>query len=79
MAKLTPEILDEIAASFQRVGGEAYLDELAMRDPPTFCLLLGKVLQAEVKAAQPDKPNTLNLGKAMAIAEARLTQPDGKQ
>ena len=79
MAKLTPEILDEIVASFHRVGGEAYLDELAMRDPPTFCLLLGKVLQAEVKAAQPDKPNTLNLGEAMVTAEARLAQPDGKQ
>ena len=79
MAKLTPEILDEIVASFHRVGGEAYLDELAMRDPPTFCLLLGKLLQAEVKAAQPDKPNTLNLGEAMVTAEARLAQPDGKQ
>ena len=79
MAKLTPEILDEIVASFHRVGGQAYLDELALRDPPTFCLLLGKVLQGEIKAAQPDKPNTLNLGKAMAIAEARLAQPDQKQ
>ena len=79
MAKLTPEILDEIVASFHRVGGEAYLDELAMRDPPTFCLLLGKVLQAEVKAAKPDKPNTLNLGEAMVTAEARLAQPDQKQ
>ena len=79
MPKLTPEILDEIVASFHRVGGEAYLDELAMRDPPTFCLLLGKLLQAEVKAAQPDKTNTLNLSKEIAIAEARLAQPDGKQ
>ena len=79
MAKLTPEILDEIVASFHRVGGQAYLDELALRDPPTFCLLLGKLLQAEVKAAQPDKPNTLNLGEAMVTAEARLAQPDGKQ
>jgi hypothetical protein len=79
MAKLTPEILDEIVASFHRVGGEAYLDELAMRDPPTFCLLLGKLLQAEVKSAQPDKPNTLNLGEAMVTAEARLAQPDQKQ
>ena len=78
MAKLTPEILDEIVASFHRVSGEAYLDELAMRDPPTFCLLLGKLLQAEVKATQPDTTNTLNLGVAMATAEARLTQLDGK-
>ena len=79
MAKLTPDILDGIGAAFEQAGGVDYLTELAMRDPPTFCLLLGKLLQVEVKAAQPDKPNTLNLGKAMAIAEARLTQPDGKQ
>jgi len=76
MAKLTPEILDEIVASFHRVGGEAYLDELAMRDPQTFCLLLGKVLQAEVKATQPDTTNTFNLTKAMADADTRLVQPD---
>ena len=76
MAKLTPEILEEIVASFHRVGGEAYLTELAMRDPPTFCLLLGKVLQAEVKAAGPDKTTVLDLGEAMAIAETQLAKPD---
>ena len=79
MAKLTPEILGGIEAAFEQAGGVDYLTELAMCDPPTFCLLLGKVLQAEVKAAQPDKPNTLNLGEAMVTAEARLAQPDGKQ
>jgi|GEM_PF-5796906 hypothetical protein len=44
MAKLTPEILDEISSAFERVGGEAYLDELAMRDPPIFCRPLGLVV-----------------------------------
>ena len=78
MAKLTPEILDGIGAAFEQAGGVDYLTELAMRDPPTFCLLLGKLLQAEVKATQPDTTNTLNLGEAMATAEARLTQLDGK-
>jgi len=74
MAKLTPEILDEIVASFHRVGGEAYLDELAMRDPPTFCLLLGKVLQAEVKAEILASGNQINLGEEMAKASARLAK-----
>ena len=79
VAKLTPEILDEIAAAFDRVGGEDYLKELAMRDPPTFCLLLGKVLQAEVNAARPDTTNTLNLGKAMVAAEHQLARLDHEQ
>ena len=79
MAKLTPEILDGIEAAFEQVGGVDYLTEVALRDPQTFCLLLGRVLQAEIKAAQPDTINKLNLGEAMAIAEARLAQPSGKQ
>ena len=53
MAKLTSIIIDEITASFERVGGEAYLDELAMRDPPTFCKLLALVIRAEIRAEQP--------------------------
>ena len=79
VAKLTPEILDGIVASFEQAGGVDYLKELAMRDPPTFCLLLGKVLQAEVNAARPDKTNTLNLGKAMAAAEHQLAKLDHEQ
>ena len=71
MAKLTPEILDEITASFHRIGGEAYLDELALRDPPTFCLLLGKVIEAEVKAEASKKANPINLNEAMKTAQAQ--------
>jgi len=67
MAKLTPEILDGIEAAFEQVGGVDYLTEVALRDPQTFCLLLGRVLQAEIKAAQPDTINKLNLGEAMVI------------
>ena len=67
---------DGIAEAFEQSGGVEYLKELAMRDPPTFCALLGKLLQAEVKAAQPNKTNSIDLGKAMAEAEARLAKPD---
>ena len=39
MGKLKSTIIDEITASLERVGGEPYFDELAVRDPPTFCRL----------------------------------------
>ena len=75
MAKLTSEIIDEIIASFERVGGADYLDELAMRDPPTFCKLLARVIPAEIRAnVQIAKP--IDLGKEMIIAEKRLA--DGR-
>ena len=71
MAKLKPEIIDEIIASFERIGGEAYLDELALKDPPTYCKLLAHILpkavSIEVQASEP-----IDLGRAMAEASARL-------
>jgi hypothetical protein len=79
MAKLTPETLDEITASFHRVGGEAYLDALAMQDPPTFCLLLGKVIQAEIKAEIPKTTNPINLNEAMKTAQVQLNKLDAKE
>ena len=81
MAKrlLTPEIKDGILEAFDKVGGVAYLIELARRDPPTFCLLLGKIVQAEIKAETPKNAIQINLGKEMATAKARLAQHGGKQ
>ena len=71
MARIKPEIIDEIIASFERVGGNDYLDELARRDPPTYCKLLAHVLpqavNVEVQAAEQ-----IDLGRAMADANARL-------
>tara|TARA_B110000046_G_scaffold173823_1_gene196860 strand:- start:900 stop:1139 length:240 start_codon:yes stop_codon:yes gene_type:complete len=74
MAKLTPRILDEITASFHRVGGEVYLDELALRHPPTLCLFLGRVLQAVIKAGILKTANSINLNEAMEVASARLAR-----
>ena len=79
MAKLTPEILDGIEAAFEQAGGADYLTEVALRDPQTFCLLLGRVLQAEIKAAQPDTTNPLNLGRAMSDADRRLAHSDNEK
>ncbi len=79
MAKLTSEVLAEIKASFERVGGEAYLDELAMRDPPLFCRLLGLVIQSEVKAEMAANINHFNLGDEMANARDRLAKLDNEK
>ncbi len=71
MAKLTPEIVDEVIASFERVGGADYLDELALKDPPTYCRLLAHVLPQEV-SVEALIADPIDLGKAMAEASARL-------
>ena len=79
MGKLTSEIIDEITASLDRVGGQAYLDELAMRDPPTFCKLLALVVRAEIRAETHKQTNQFDMGKEMANAEARLAKSDNSQ
>ena len=78
MAKrlLTAEIKDGILDAFEQAGGVEYLVELARRDPQTFCLLLGKVVQAEIRAETPKQTNKFDMGKEMADAAARLAKPD---
>ena len=78
MAKrlLTPEIKDGILDAFEQAGGVEYLVELALRDPQTFCLLLGKVVQAEIRAETPKQTNKFDMGKEMVDAAARLAKPD---
>jgi hypothetical protein len=73
MARLTPDIIDEIAASLDRVGGSAYLDELAMRDPPTYCRLVARIIPQAV-AAEVRNTTDVDLGEAMAVAQARLLE-----
>jgi hypothetical protein len=70
MAKITPDIVDEIIASFERVGGAAYLDQLALRDPPTYCRLVAYVLPKAINVGGITEP--IDLGKLMAEASARL-------
>ena len=79
MAKLTPEILDDIVSAFGQAGGVDYLTELALRDPPIFCLLLGKVVQSEIKAEISVSANQINLGEEMAKASARLAKSDNEK
>ena len=73
MAKLTSKILDQIFESFDRVGGEAYLDELAMRDPPTYCRLLMRVIPSATRA-EIQNPIEIDLGEIMIEANARLAK-----
>ena len=76
MARIRPDIIDEIAASFDRVGGSAYLDELAMRDPPTYCRLVARIIPQAVAAEVRNNTNPINLGEAMAAAEVRLNKSE---
>jgi len=76
MAKLTSENLDSIVSAFEQAGGVDYLTELALRDPPTFCLLLGRVMQSEIRVETPGNANPINLGTAMAAAESQMALPD---
>jgi len=69
--KLTPEIIDGIIEAFERVGGVEYLVEIAAKDPPTFCMLLAKIIPAEVKASV-QVSNSVDIGAAMAVANERL-------
>lgn len=39
-----------IMGAFDASGGEAYLIDVAKNDPKTFCMLLAKILPAEIKA-----------------------------
>ena len=48
--KSTVQIKTAILRAFDEVGGEFYLARVAEEDPKTFCMLLGRVLPAELKA-----------------------------
>lgn len=48
--KSTAQVKDAILQAFDEVGGANYLMAVALKDPKTFCGLLGKVLPQEVKA-----------------------------
>jgi len=46
--KSTGKIKDAILHAFDKVGGEAYLVTVAISDPKTFCMLLARILPAEL-------------------------------
>ena len=46
--KLSASIKSAIESAFDKVGGEAYLVDVAKSDPRTFCGLLGKILPSQI-------------------------------
>jgi hypothetical protein len=75
--RLTPEIKDGILQAFEQVGGVDYLVEIARRDPPTFCRLLGAIIPKEIKA-EINTTHIFDLGRAMLEADQRLVTIDRK-
>jgi len=70
--RISSEILDGIAEAFERVGGVDYLTELALKDPPTFCRLLARLIPQQIEANI--NSTNLDLGAAMADADRRFKQ-----
>jgi hypothetical protein len=68
---MTNKVKDGILEAFEKAGGVDYLVELARCDPPTFCMLLAKVIPSEIKADITNS-HTINLGEAMLQAENRI-------
>lgn len=48
--KVTADLKAAIMGAFHAKGGQRYLERVAEDDPKTFCILLGKILPAEIKA-----------------------------
>ncbi len=46
--KLTADLRSAIQGAFKEVGGQAYLQKVAIEDPRTFCKLLGMTLPKDV-------------------------------
>ena len=69
--KTTLEIKKAMARAFHRAGGDEYLYKLSQTDKPLFCMLLAKVIPAEL---QVSGSVLIDIGTAMQQAEQRLTQ-----
>ncbi len=70
--RLRPEIMDGIFEAFETVGGVDYLVEIAIKDPPTFCRLLSKLIPQQIEANI--NTTSIDLGAAMAMADQRMKQ-----
>ena len=71
--KTTVKVKEAILHAFDEVGGYQYLVGVALRDPRTFCTLVGRVLPSELSG--PD-------GSPIEITEVRrvvvgTNDPDG--
>lgn len=67
----TQKLREELVAAFEDVGGRAYLIKLAKEQPAVFAGLISKLIPSAVEA-DIRTTNTLDLGLAMRVADARL-------
>ncbi len=69
--KVTRELREAVLNTFEMVGGEEYLANVARNDPRTFCALLGRVLPTQVQAqVSPDGDELirrLNAGRVYVV------------
>ena len=65
--KLTTEVKDAIEAAFERLGGAAYLEEMARKHPPSFMALLGRILPRPAEAGG----NQLSAGMRLIVQIVR--------
>ena len=66
--KVTATIKEAVLLSFERLGGAAYLEEVARRDPRTYCALLGKVLPRNPLAPES------GAGTVATLSDAEIRQ-----
>jgi hypothetical protein len=52
--KTTVRVKEAVLAAFDQIGGEQYLMTVALRDPRTFCTLLGRILPTEISGPGGD-------------------------
>ncbi len=70
--RLKPEIMDGIYEAFENAGGVDYLTEIALKDPPTFCRLLARLIPQQIEANI--NATSIDLGAAFLHAEQRIEQ-----
>ncbi len=64
--KLTADVRAAVLGALSAVGGQKYLEDVARKDPRTFCALLGRVLPLQV-GGDPDSPIAVTLVKRIVI------------
>jgi hypothetical protein len=71
--KITKTLKEMILASLDRVGGELYLERLAIENSSAYCSLLGKILPTTLSTPEADG----GVGVKM-VFERHIVWPDGR-
>jgi hypothetical protein len=71
--KITKDMRAAILAAYDAVGGQAFLERVAMEDAKTFCTLLGKIIPTQVTGDE-DNPVVTKI-----VREIVHIRPDGAE